>query len=156
MLRIFISEYTLFFTGTLHIKLDILRVYSLPRKQYGGRGVTHSFTNRIIKLRRPHALHKPTTTWFISRGTFHQIYGCYNSKPDNLGSTIIKLLGGFRKNLLILSWVTPTPGCTAKFNFRGNRYSQPLILRPSGRSGQELPVEYQVEPFFMNFSMSTS
>ena len=55
-----------------------------------------------------------------------------------------------------ITLVTPTPGCTAKFNFRWNRYSQPLILRPFGKSGQELPVEYQVEPFFMNFSMSTS
>jgi hypothetical protein len=48
-------------------------------------------------------------------------------------------------NLLIVSWVTPTPGCTA--NFPGNRCSQPLILRPFGRFGQELPVECQVEPF---------
>jgi hypothetical protein len=53
-----------------------------------------------------------------------------------------------------VSWVTPTPGCTAKFNFLGNRYSQPLILHLFGRSGQELLVEYQVEPFSINFSMS--
>ena len=32
----------------------------------------------------------------------------------------------------------------------------PLILRPFGRSGQELPVEYQVEPHFINFSASTA
>jgi hypothetical protein len=51
-------------------------------------------------------------------------------------------MGGFRRNLLVVSWVTPTPGCTAKFNFQANRYSQPLILRPFGRSGRELPVEY--------------
>jgi hypothetical protein len=31
----------------------------------------------------------------------------------------------------------------------------PLILRPFGRSGQELPVEYQVEPHFINFPVST-
>ena len=29
-----------------------------------------------------------------------------------------QLLGGFRRNLLIVSWVTSTPGCTA--NFPGN------------------------------------
>jgi len=80
-----------------------------------------------------------------------------------LGSTIFKLfkskwcraaqlLGGFRRNLLIVSWATPTPGCTA--NFPGNWYSQPLILRPFGRSGQELPPEYQVESRFINFSVS--
>jgi hypothetical protein len=64
-----------------------------------------------------------------------------------------QLLGGFRRNLLIVSWVTATPGCTA--NFPGNRCSQPLILRPFGRSGPELPVEYQVEALFINFSRST-
>jgi hypothetical protein len=48
--------------------------------------------------------------------------------------------------------VTSTPGCTA--NFPGNWYGQPLILRPFGRSGRELPVEYQVEPVFINFSVS--
>ena len=30
------------------------------------------------------------------------------------------------------------------------------ILRPFGRSGQELPVEYQVEALFINFSVSTA
>jgi hypothetical protein len=34
--------------------------------------------------------------------------------------------------------------------------SQQLILRPSGRSGQELPAEYQVEARFIIFSMSTA
>ena len=63
-----------------------------------------------------------------------------------------KLLGGFRRNLLIVSWATPTPGCTA--NFPRNWYSQPRILRPFGRSGQELPAEYQVEARFINFSVS--
>jgi hypothetical protein len=56
--------------------------------------------------------------------------------------------------LLIISWATPTPGCTA--NFPGNRYSQPLILRPIGRSAQEPPVEYQVEALFINFSVSSA
>jgi hypothetical protein len=112
-------------------------------------------------------------------------YGCYNSKPDisdisNIFSDIldfpdisdipkpdiskaggcraVQLLGGFRRNLQIVSWVTPTPGCTAKFSFLGNRYmySQLLILRPFSRSGQALLVEYQVEPFSINFPMSTS
>ena len=61
--------------------------------------------------------------------------------------------------MLIVSWVTPTPGCTAKCNFQGNRYSQPLILRPFGRSGRELPVEYlgiKSNNFPSIFSMSTS
>jgi hypothetical protein len=66
-------------------------------------------------------------------------YGVDRAYPDILGSTIFKFfkscLGGFRRNLLIVSWVTPTPGCKA--NFPGNRISQPLILRPCGRSGQE-------------------
>jgi hypothetical protein len=50
--------------------------------------------------------------------------------------------------------VAPTPGCAA--NFPANRCSQPLILRPFGRSGQELPVEYHVEPHSINFSVSTA
>jgi hypothetical protein len=41
-------------------------------------------------------------------------------------------------------------------NFSGNRWSQPLILRPVGRSAQELPSDYQVEPRFMNFSVTTA
>jgi hypothetical protein len=49
-------------------------------------------------------------------------------------------LGGFRGNLLIVSWVTPTPGCTCTANFPGNWCSQPLILHAFGRSAQELPV----------------
>ena len=65
-----------------------------------------------------------------------------------------QLLGGFRRDLLIVSWVSPTPGCAA--NFPGNWCSQPLILRPFGRSGQELSGEYQVEPLFINFSLSTA
>ena len=44
------------------------------------------------------------------------------------------------RNLLIVSLVTSTPGCTA--NFPGNWYSHPLILRTFGRSGQKLAVEY--------------
>ena len=67
-----------------------------------------------------------------------------------------ELLGAFRRNLLIVSWVTPTPGCTP--SFPGNRCSQPLILLPFGRSGQELPVECQVEPFssiFQNYTKVT-
>jgi hypothetical protein len=48
----------------------------------------------------------------------------------------------------------PALGCTT--NIPGNRCSQPLILRPFGRSGQELPVEYQVEPLFINFSVFTA
>ena len=42
--------------------------------------------------------------------------------------------------------------------FAGNRCSQPLILLPFGRSGQELPVECQVEPFssiFQNYTKVT-
>jgi hypothetical protein len=57
--------------------------------------------------------------------------------------------------LLIVSWVTPTSGFTAKKKLGGkipgNRCSQPLILRPFGRSAQELPVEYQVEPLSSTF-----
>ena len=82
----------------------------------------------------------------------------YSSCSKAGGCRLAQLLGGFRRNLPIVSWVTPTPGCTAKFNFAGNRYSQLLILRPFGRSSQKLPVEYhyQVEPFFVKFSMSTA
>ncbi len=77
----------------------------------------------------------------------------YSSCSKAGGCRAAQLLGGFRRNLLIVSWATPTPGCTA--NFPGNWYSQPLILRPFGRSGQELPAEYQVEARFINFSVST-
>jgi hypothetical protein len=70
------------------------------------------------------------------------------------GCRAAQLLGGFHRDLLIVSWVAPTPGCTA--NIPGNWYSQPLILRPFGRSGRELSVEYQVEPLSINFSLSTA
>ena len=78
----------------------------------------------------------------------------YSSCTKAGGCRAAQLLGGFRGNLLIVSWATPTPGCTA--NFQGNRCSQPLILRPFGRSGQEPPAEYQVEARFINFSVSTA
>jgi hypothetical protein len=78
----------------------------------------------------------------------------YSSCSKAGGCRAAQLLGGFRRDLLIVSWVAPTPGCTA--NFPGNWCSQPLILRPFGRSGQELSVEYQVEPLFINFSLSTA
>jgi hypothetical protein len=39
-------------------------------------------------------------------------------------------------------------------NFPGNWCSQPRILRPFGRSVQELLAEYQVETIFINFSVS--
>jgi hypothetical protein len=80
----------------------------------------------------------------------------YSSCSKAGGCRAAELLGGFCRNLLIVSWVTSTPGCTA--NFPGNWCSQPLILRPFGRSAQELyiPVEYQVEALFINFSVSTA
>ena len=64
----------------------------------------------------------------------------YSSCSKAGGCRAAQLLGGFRRNLLIVSWVTPTPGCTA--NIPGNWYRQPPFLRSFGRSGQELPVEY--------------
>ena len=78
----------------------------------------------------------------------------YSSCSKAGGCRAAQLLGGFRRDLLIVSWVAPTLGCTA--NPPGNWYSQPLILRPFGRYGQELRVEYQVEPLFINFSVSTA
>ena len=78
----------------------------------------------------------------------------YSSCPKAGGCRAAQLLGGFRRNLLIVSWATPTLGCKA--NFPGNRCSQPLILRPFGRSGRELPIEYPVEARFVNFSVSTA
>ena len=80
----------------------------------------------------------------------------YSSCSKAGGCRAAQLLGGFRRNLLIISWVTPTPGCPA--NFPGNWCSQQRILRPFGRSAQELPVlvEYQVETLFTNFSVSTA
>ena len=77
----------------------------------------------------------------------------YSSCSKAGGCRAAQLLGGFRRDLLIVSWVAPTPGCTA--NFPGNWCSQPLILRPFARSAQKLRVEYQVEPLFINFSLST-
>ena len=64
----------------------------------------------------------------------------YSSCSKAGGCRAAQLLGGFRRNLLIVSWVTSTPGCSA--NFPGNWYRQPVVLRSFGRSGQELPVEY--------------
>ena len=78
----------------------------------------------------------------------------YSSCSKAGGCRAAQLLGGFRRNLLIVSWVTPTPGCTA--NFPGNWYSQPLILRPFGRSGQELPTQYLEMWNFINFSVPTT
>jgi hypothetical protein len=73
----------------------------------------------------------------------------YSSCSKAGGCRAAQLPGGFPRNWQIVCWMAPTPGCTA--NFPGNRCSQPLILRPFGRSAQELPVEYQVEPLFMIF-----
>ena len=78
----------------------------------------------------------------------------YSSCSKAGGCREAQLLGGFRRNLQIVSWVAHTPGCTA--NFPGNWCSQPRILRPFGRSSQELPAEYQVEARFMNFPVSTA
>ena len=64
----------------------------------------------------------------------------YSSCSKAGGCRAVQLPRGFRRNLLIVSWVTHTPGCTA--NFPGNGCSEPLILRPFGRSCQELPAEY--------------
>jgi hypothetical protein len=50
----------------------------------------------------------------------------YSSCSKAGGCWTAELLGAFRGNLLIVSWVTPTPGCTA--NFPGNPCSQPLIF----------------------------
>jgi hypothetical protein len=78
----------------------------------------------------------------------------YSSCSKAGGFQAAQLLGGFRRNLLIVSWVSWTLGFTV--NFPGNWCSQPLIVRPFGRSGQKLRVEYQVEPLFINFSVSTA
>jgi hypothetical protein len=42
----------------------------------------------------------------------------YSSCTKAGGCRAAQLLGGFRRNLLIVSWATPTPECTA--NFPGN------------------------------------
>ena len=58
----------------------------------------------------------------------------YSSCPKAGGCRAAQLLGGFRTNLLIVSWATPTPGCIA--NFPVNWSSQQLILLAFGRSAQ--------------------
>jgi hypothetical protein len=60
----------------------------------------------------------------------------YSSCPKAGGCWAAQLLGGFRTNLLIVSWATPTPGCTmgCTANFPGNWSSQQLILLAFGRS----------------------
>ena len=78
----------------------------------------------------------------------------YSSCSKAGGCRAAQLLGGFRRDLLIVSWVAPTLGCTA--NFQGNWCSEPLILRPFGRSCQELPSEYLETWIFINFSVSTA
>ena len=50
----------------------------------------------------------------------------YSSCSKAGGCQAAQLLGGFLKNLLIVSWVTSTPGCTV--NFPVNSCSQPLDL----------------------------
>ena len=95
----------------------------------------------------------PKSIGSIGRNTIFQGQQ-YSSCSKAGGCRAAQLLGGFRRNLLIVSWVTHTPGCTA--NFPGNWCSQPRILRPFGRSSQELPAEYQVEARFINFSESTA
>jgi hypothetical protein len=92
---------------------------------------------------------KSTCIGPIGDTTIFQGQQYYSSCSKAGGCRGAQLLGGFRRDLLIVSWVAPTPGFTA--NFQGNRCSQPLILRPFGRSGEELPVEYQVESHFINF-----
>jgi hypothetical protein len=78
----------------------------------------------------------------------------YSSCSKAGGCRAAQLPRGFRRNLLIVSWATPTPECEA--NFPESWCIQQLILRPFGRSGQELPAGYQVEARFINFSVSTA
>ncbi len=105
----------------------------------------------LCALSTAESLSCPKSIGSIGGPTIFQGQHCSSCSKAG-GCRAAQLLGGFRRDLLIVSWVAPTPGCTA--NFLGNRYSQPLILRPFGRSGQELPVEYVVEPLFINFSLS--
>ena len=83
------------------------------------------------------------------------------------GCQAAQLLGGFRGNLLIVSRVSPTPGCTANF-FR--KLMQPAssaanrvfcahsadILIWSRATMHVHVVKYQVETLFTNFPVSTS
>ena len=102
----------------------------------------------LCALSTAESLSCPKSIWSIGGPTIFQGQHCSSCSKAG-GCRAAQLLGGFCRNLLIVSWATPTPGCTA--NFPGNWCSHPLILRPFGRSGQKLPVEYQVEPLFINF-----
>ena len=126
---------------------------------------------RATFTRLPEARTRPLLSWLLSFLPTAESLSCpksigsrggppifqgqkYSSCSKASGCWTAESLGAFRGNLLIVSWVTPTPGCTA--NFPGNPCSQPLIFAPFRRSGQELPVECQVEPFPTNFSLSTA
>jgi hypothetical protein len=117
--------------------------YQVPRGQHPW----------LCALSTAESLSCPKSIGSIEDSTIFQVQQ-YSSCSKAGGCRATQLLGGFRGDLLSFSWVAPTPGCTA--NFPWNWCSQPLILRPFGRSGQELSVEYQVEPLFINFSLSTA
>jgi hypothetical protein len=87
----------------------------------------------LCALSTAESLSCPKSIGSIGRSTIFQGQQ-YSSCSKAWGCRAAQLLGGFRRDLLIVSWVAPTPGCTA--NFLGNRCSQPLILGPFGRSGR--------------------
>jgi hypothetical protein len=140
--------------GQLH--RDFLRFVNWSRP-YGRRGnfyqVVQGQHPLLCVLSTAEALSRPKSIGSIGGNPI--FWGQqYSSCSKAGGCRAAQLLGGFRRNLLIVNWVIPTPGCTT--NFLGNRCSQPLILHPFGRSGQKLSVEYQVTPLFINFSVPTS
>ena len=76
-------------------------------------------------------------------------------------TAIMVIVDRFSKRIwTIPTWDIANAELTAELFMKhiiwGNRCSQPLILRPFGRSGRELPAEYQVEARFINFSVSTA
>ena len=71
----------------------------------------------LCSLSTAESLSCPKSTGSIGGSTIFQGQQ-YSSCSKAGGCRAAQLLGGFRRNLLIVSWVTSTPGCTA--NFPGN------------------------------------
>jgi hypothetical protein len=109
---------------------------------------SHEANTRYYALFRLLGASCPKSIGSIWRPTIFQGQQ-YSSCSKAGGRRVAQLLGGFRRYLLIVNGVAPTPGCIA--NSPGNWYSQPFILHPFGRYGRELPVEYHGRTTFHQF-----
>ena len=122
--------------GQLH--RDFLRFvnWSRPCGRWGNfYQVAQGQHSLLCALSTAESLSCPKSIGSIGGSTIFQSQQ-YSSCAKAGGCWVAQLLGGFRTNLLIVSWATPTPGCTmgCTANFPGNWSSQQLILLAFGRS----------------------